>query len=149
MLLKMAKFHSFLCLSNISQSKYVISSLSIPLLIHIWVSYNLTIVNNVAMNISSVQFRSVAQSCPNFCNPMDCSMPSLPVRHQLLQLLKLMSIESVMPYNHLILCHPLLPPSIFPNIRVFSVNIGVHISFQFSIFVFFGKIPRSRIDISW
>ena len=36
-------------------------------------------------------------------------------------LLKLMSIESVMPFNHLILCHPLLlPPSIFPSIRVFS-----------------------------
>ena len=35
-------------------------------------------------------------------------------------LLKLMSIESVMPFNHLILYHPLLPPSIFPSIRVFS-----------------------------
>ena len=35
-------------------------------------------------------------------------------------LLKLMSIESVMPTNRLILCHPLLPPSIFPSIRVFS-----------------------------
>ena len=35
-------------------------------------------------------------------------------------LLKLMSIVSVMPCNHLILCHPLLPPSIFPSIRVFS-----------------------------
>ena len=35
-------------------------------------------------------------------------------------LLKLMSIESGMPCNHLILCHPLLPPSIFPRIRVFS-----------------------------
>ena len=36
-------------------------------------------------------------------------------------LLKLMSIESVMPSNHLILCHPLLlPPSVLPNIRVFS-----------------------------
>ena len=35
-------------------------------------------------------------------------------------LLKLMSIESVMPPNHLILCHPLLLPSIFPSIRVFS-----------------------------
>ena len=41
-------------------------------------------------------------------------------------LLKLMSIESVMPSNHLILCHPLLlPPSIFPSIRVFS-NGSVH-----------------------
>ena len=35
-------------------------------------------------------------------------------------LLKLMSFESVMPSNHLILCRPLLPPSIFPSIRVFS-----------------------------
>ena len=35
-------------------------------------------------------------------------------------LLKLMSIQSVMPSNHLILCHPLLLPSIFPSIRVFS-----------------------------
>ena len=41
--------------------------------------------------------------------------------HQLPELLKLMSIESVMPSNHRILCHPLLlPPSIFPSIRVFS-----------------------------
>ena len=37
-----------------------------------------------------------------------------------LSLLKLMSIASVMPSNHLIVCHPLLPPSIFPSIRVFS-----------------------------
>ena len=51
---------------------------------------------------------------------MDCSTPDLPVHHQL-SLLKLMSIESVMPSNHLILCRPLLLlPSIFPNIRVFS-----------------------------
>ena len=35
-------------------------------------------------------------------------------------LLKLMSVESVMPSNHVILCHPLLWPSIFPSIRVFS-----------------------------
>ena len=37
-------------------------------------------------------------------------------------LLKLMSIEAVMPSNHLLLCHPLLLPSIFPSIRVFSNN---------------------------
>ena len=43
-------------------------------------------------------------------------------------LLKLMSIESVMPSNHLILCHPLLlPPSIFPSIRVFSTESVLHI----------------------
>ena len=52
---------------------------------------------------------------------MDCSTPGLPVNHQLWSLLKLMSTESAMPSNHLILCHPLLPlPSIFPSIRVFS-----------------------------
>ena len=55
-------------------------------------------------------------------------------------LLKLMSIESVMPSNHLILCRPLLfPPSIFPSIRVFSNESVLHIrwskywSFSFSI----------------
>ena len=55
-------------------------------------------------------------------------------------LLKLMSIESVMPSNHLILCHPLLLlPSIFPNIRVFSNESALHIrwpkywTFSFSI----------------
>ena len=55
-------------------------------------------------------------------------------------LLKLMSIESMMPSNHLILCHPLLlPPSIFPSIRIFSNESALHIkwpkywSFSFSI----------------
>ena len=55
-------------------------------------------------------------------------------------LLKLMTIESVMPYNYLILCLPLLlPPSIFPSIRVFSNEAVLHIkwpkyqSFSFSI----------------
>ena len=67
------------------------------------------------------QFSSVAQSCLTLCDPMDCSTPGLPVHHQLLELLKFMSIESVMPSNHLILCRPLLLlSSIFPRIRVFS-----------------------------
>ena len=53
--------------------------------------------------------------------------------------LKHMSIESVMPSNHLILCCPLLPPSIFPSIRVFPKELGLrirwpkHWSFSFSI----------------
>ena len=80
------------------------------------------------------QFRSVAQSCPTLCDPMDCSMPGLPVHHQL------MSIESVMPSSHLILCCPLiLLPSIFPNIRVFPSESVLRLrwpkdwSFSFSI----------------
>ena len=52
---------------------------------------------------------------------IDCSTPGFPVLHYFPELLKLMSIESVVPSNHLILLHPLLlPPSIFPSIRVFS-----------------------------
>ena len=70
----------------------------------------------------SLHFSSVAQSCPTLCDPMDCSTAGLPVHHQLPEFTqKLMSIESVMPSNHLIPCHPLLLlPSIFPSIRVFS-----------------------------
>ena len=75
----------------------------------------------------SVHFSSVAQSCLIFCHPMNSSMPGLPVHHQLLSLSKPMSIESVMPSNHLILCHSLLlPPSIFPSIRVFSNDSALH-----------------------
>ena len=52
---------------------------------------------------------------------MDCSTPGFPVDTNSRSLLKLMSIELVMPLNHLILCHPLLLlPSVFPSIRVFS-----------------------------
>ena len=52
---------------------------------------------------------------------MNCSMPGLPVHHQLLESTQTMSIPSVTPSNHLILCRPfILLPSIFPSIRVFS-----------------------------
>ena len=57
----------------------------------------------------------------NSLQSMDCNMPGFPVLHYPRSLFKLMSIELMMPCNHLILCHPfLLPPSIFPSIRVFS-----------------------------
>ena len=70
---------------------------------------------------SVVQFSSVAQLCPSLCDPMDWSMPaSLSITNSW-SLLKLMSIKSVMPSKHLILCRLLLlPPSIIPSIRVFS-----------------------------
>ena len=85
-------------------------------------------------------FSSVTQSCPTLCDPMDCSMPGLSVHHQLPEFTQLMSIKSVMPSNHLILCCPiLLPPPVFPSIRVFSDESVLHIrwpkywSFSFSI----------------
>ena len=69
--------------------------------------------------MGSVQF-----SCSvvlTLCNPMNCSTPGLLVHHQHPSPPKPMSIESVMPPNHLILCCPLLLlPSMFPSIRVFS-----------------------------
>ena len=54
----------------------------------------------------SVQFSSVTQSCLTLCDPMNCSIPGFPVHHQLPEPTQLMSIESVMPSNHLILCRP-------------------------------------------
>ena len=58
---------------------------------------------------------------------MNRSTPGLPVHHQLPSLLKLMSIESVMPSIHLILCHPLLLlPPVPPSIRVFSNESTLH-----------------------
>jgi len=79
-----------------------------------------------------VHFSSVTQSCPTLCDPVNCSTPGFPVHHQLPCptpiLLKLMSIESVMPSNHITFSHPLLlPPSIFPSIRVFSSESVLHI----------------------
>ena len=63
------------------------------------------------------QFSHSVMSNSLTCATMDCSTPGFPVHHQL----KLMSVELVMPSNHLILCCPLLLlPSIFPSIRVFS-----------------------------
>ena len=86
----------------------------------------------------SVQFSSVAQLCPTLCDPMNCSMPGFPVHYQIPEFTQT-HVESVMPSNHLILCHPLLLPSVFPSIGVFSNESGLHIrwpkywSFSFSI----------------
>ena len=75
-----------------------------------------------------IQFSSVAQSCLTLCDPTDCSTPGSLYITNSWSLLKLMSIESVMPSNHLILCRPLLLPlSIFPSIRVFSNESALHI----------------------
>ena len=71
------------------------------------------------LGIRSDQIRSVTQSRPTLCDPMNRSTPGLPVHHQLSEFTE-MSIESVMPSSHLILWRPLLLPPIPPSIRVFS-----------------------------
>ena len=102
------------------------------------------------------QSSSVAQSCPTLCDPMDCSMPGLSITNSR-SLLKLMSIESVIPSNHLILCRPLLLlPSVFLSIflRVFSSESVLHIrwprnwSFSYSIGPFseYSGLISFRID---
>ena len=82
---------------------------------------------------------SISESCPTLCNPMDCSMPGLPVLHYLPEFAQTL-IHCVKPYSHLILCWPLLLlPSVLPSIRVFSNELALHIrwpkywSFSFSI----------------
>ena len=102
----------------------------------------------------NVQFSSVTQSCPTHCDPMDCSLPGFPVHYQ--SLLKLISIELVMPSNLLILCHPLLLlPSIFPSIRTFVNESVLRIgwpkdwSFSFSISPSSGCSGLVAFRIDW
>ena len=83
---------------------------------------------------------------------MDCNMPSFPD----LSLLKLVSIELVMPSHHLILCSPLLPlPSIFPSVRVFSSESALYIrwpkywSLSFSISPFNEYSGSISFRIDW
>ena len=99
-----------------------------------------SIYTHISLDIKD-QFSSVAQSCPTLCDSLwaVARQASLSVTN-FRNLLKLMSITSVMPSNHLILCRPLLLlPSIFPSIRVFSNKSVLHIrwpkywSFSFSI----------------
>ena len=88
------------------------------------------------INISSVQSLSCLQL---FAAPWTTAQQAFPSITNSRSLLRLMSIKSVMPSNHLILCHPLLLPSVFPSIRVFSTESVLHIrwpkywSFSFSI----------------
>ena len=78
--------------------------------------------------LPSLQFSSVSQYCPTFCDHMNHGTPGLPVHQELLKSTQPVSILLVMPSNHLILrCPLLLLPSIFPSIRVFSNESALHI----------------------
>ena len=106
----------------------------------IFVHFCLFFSQNFCNKYKSVQFSSVSQSCPILCYPMSHSAPGLLSISNSQSPPKPMSIESVMPSSHLILCRPLLLlPSIFPSIWVFSNESALHIrwpkyqSFSFSI----------------
>jgi len=94
------------------------------------------IFKNVPNHYSSLQFSSVTRSCPNLCNPTDCNTPGLPVHHQLSEFTQT-HVHWVSDTNQPF--HPLLLPSIFPSIRVFSNESVLHIrwpkywSFSFNI----------------
>ena len=74
-----------------------------------------------SISLNKVQFSSVAQLCPTFATLWTAAYQASLSIANCQNLLKLRSIESVMPSNHLMLCRPLLLlPSIFPSTRVFS-----------------------------
>ena len=75
----------------------------------------------------SVQFSSVSQSCPTLCNSMNCSTPGLPVHHQHPEFTQthVHRVSDAIQPSHP-LSAPSPPPSIFPNIRVFSNESFLH-----------------------
>ena len=90
-------------------------------IIEIFLSLNL-VMEQYNLQFSSVQFSSSVVS--NSLQPHELQHDRCPCHLLSRSFLKLMSIESVMPSNHLILCHPLfLLSSIFPSIRVFFKDI--------------------------
>ena len=105
--------------------------------------------------LSCIYLPAVVQllSSVRLCDPMDCTWQASLSFTTSQSLIKLISIKSVMPSNHLILCHPLvLLPSVFPSIRVFSNESTVHIrwpkywSFSSSPFNKYSGLISFRID---
>ena len=98
------------------------------LILAFWTPFRIVCLQIYETFYVSVQFSSVAQSCLTLCDPMNCSMPGLPVHHQLLEPTQThvhLIGDAIQPSIH---CHPLLLlPSIFPSIRVFSNESALHI----------------------
>ena len=111
---------------NLGISDEIIGEKDLPLVLQIsrvhkffpfaWASLN-------SLSLVLCYCYSVVQSCPTLCDPMDCSTQASLAFTVSQSLFKLMSIELMMPSNHLILCNSfLLLPSIFPSIRVFVMS---------------------------
>ena len=105
-----------ICFSDISWGRHVHQS-PVPTLFLKSISTSFALQNN---RDPSVHFSLVPQLCPNLSDPMDCRTPGFPVHHQLLDLAQthVHQVGDAIQPSHL--CHPLLLPSIFPSIRVFS-----------------------------
>ena len=104
----------------------------------LWFCYLLCLLDPVTHK-KRYRLSSVTQSCPTLWDPMNHSTPGLLSITNSQSPPKFMSVELVISSNHLILCHPLLQPSIFPSIRIFSNESALRIrwpkywSFSFSI----------------
>ena len=104
-----------------SKSKRILEEKKNPHIYFCFIDYMKAVDCAVTANWKILQFISVTQSCPTLCDPIDWNTPASLSIINSWSLLKLMSVESVMPSNHLILCHPLpLPSAISPSIKVFS-----------------------------
>ena len=108
-----------------------------------------------AVPSSSPQFSSVSQSCPTLCDPVNCSMPGFPDHHQLLEFTQTHDRgvgDAFLPSHPQ---RPLLPPPVFPSIRVFSSESARHIkwlkywSFSFSISPFNEYLGLISFSIDW
>ena len=97
-------------------------------------------ISTLALILASVQFSSVALSCPTLCDPMNCSTPGLPVHHQLPQFTQIHvhrvgdAIQPSHPLSSLLLLPP-IPPSIrvFSNESILRMRWPKYWSFSFSI----------------
>ena len=110
----------------------------------------------ICLSFLCAQFSSVAQSCLILCDPIDCSMPVLPVHHQLPESTQTHvnwvsdAIQTSHPLSSL-----LLLPSVFPSIRVFSNESALHIrwpkywSFSFSISPFNEHLGLISFRMDW
>ena len=109
----------------------------------------LWLTKHLKFSFSSVQFSSFTQSCPTLCDPVNHNQATLSTTNSR-SLPKLMSIKSVMPSNHLILCHPLfLLPPIPPSIRVFSNESALRIRWPKYWCFRFNISPSNEHPLGW
>ena len=112
--------------------------------------------NTYSVSVCSAQLSSVAQLCPTLCDLWTAARKASLSITKSWSSLRLTSIQSVMPSNHLILCRPLLlPPSIFPSIRVFfnesvlCIRCPKYWSFSFSISPSNGYSGLTSFRMGW